>query len=252
MRRRIGRLRRSLLRRSQAFLNPPAVTVGSARHVKRPDIDEADQTVVDAFHQLYYRNDENNTRLTLHVNWLGYRAMKCPFDLWVYQEIIVETKPELIVESGTRFGGTSLFLATMLDLTGSDARVISIDVTPDPGFPKHPRIEYLTGSSLDADIAERVKRAAAGKRTMLILDSLHTADHVEKELRLYHQIVSPGCYLVVEDTNLNGHPVEPDHGPGPGEAVSAFLATTDDFVVDQDRERFLMTLNPGGYLRRVG
>ena len=130
--------------------------------------------------------------------------------------------------------------------------MISIDVTRDPGFPKHPRIEYLTGSSLDPGIAQRVKRAAAGKRTMLILDSLHDAGHVEKELRLYNDIVSPGCYLVVEDTNLNGHPVEPDYGPGPGDAVTSFLATTDAFVVDHDRERFLMTLNPGGYLRRVG
>jgi cephalosporin hydroxylase len=45
--------------------------------------------------------------------------------------------------------------------------------------------------------------------------------------------------------------VLPDYGPGPTEAVEAFLETTDEFVVDRDRERFLMTLNPGGYLRRV-
>ena len=86
---------------------------------------------------------------------------------------------------------------------------------------------------------------------MVILDSLHTAEHVGAELELYADIVSPGCYLVVEDMNVNGHPVLPDYGPGPTEAVEAFLATTDEFVVDRDRERFLMTLNPGGYLRRV-
>jgi cephalosporin hydroxylase len=251
MRRRLGRYRRSLTRRLRAFLHPPGVKVGGARPVARPELSEADQATVDAFHQIYWR-ETNGTHWTLNVNWLGYRATKCPFDLWTYQEIITETKPELIVESGTRHGGTSLFLANMLDLIGSaNGRVITIDVVRDPALPVHPRIEYLNGSSLDAPIASRIKAAAKGKRTMLILDSLHDEDHVANELRLYNEIVTPGCYLIVEDTNVNGHPVNPEHGPGPGEAVAAFLQTTKAFEVDRNRERFLMTLNPGGYLRRV-
>ena len=62
--------------------------------------------------------------------------------------------------------------------------------------------------------------------------------------------MTSGCYLVVEDTNVNGHPVLPDHGPGPMEAVEDFLATTDDFEVDRSRENRLLTFNPGGYLKR--
>jgi len=46
--------------------------------------------------------------------------------------------------------------------------------------------------------------------------------------------------------------VLPDFGPGPMEAVDGFLATTDAFVVDRDRERFFVSLNPRGYLHRVG
>jgi cephalosporin hydroxylase len=60
-----------------------------------------------------------------------------------------------------------------------------------------------------------------------------------------------GCYLIVEDTNVNGNPVRPDFGPGPMEALNAFLTGRDDFVSDPDRERFLLTLNPRGFLRRV-
>ena len=86
---------------------------------------------------------------------------------------------------------------------------------------------------------------------MVILDSDHYEPHVSKELNAYHDIVSPGCYLIVEDTNVNGRPVLPDFGAGPGEAVDKFIATHSEFVVDRDRERFLMTLNPGGYLRRL-
>jgi cephalosporin hydroxylase len=240
-----GRVR-SVVRRSSR----PYLRVGPARPVGRSEISPEEQAKVDDFHRVYFET-RNDAQRTLNVNWLGYRATKCPLDLWTYQEIVVETRPELIVEAGTRLGGTSVFLATIFDLLGVPGRVVTIDTIFDKRFPKHPRIEYLTGSSHDQDIVDRVHAAAAGKRTMLILDSLHTAEHVGRELELYADIVSPGCYLVVEDMNVNGHPVLPDYGPGPTEAVEAFLETTDEFVVDRDRERFLMTLNPGGYLRRV-
>ena len=39
--------------------------------------------------------------------------------------------------------------------------------------------------------------------------------------------------------------------PGPFEAVETFLATTDEFEIDREREKFLITFNPSGYLRRV-
>lgn len=86
---------------------------------------------------------------------------------------------------------------------------------------------------------------------MVILDSDHAEEHVFAELRAYRDVVSVGCYLIVEDTNVNGHPARPGFGPGPMEALDRFLATSDDYVVDADRERFMMTLNPRGFLRRV-
>ncbi len=84
----------------------------------------------------------------------------------------------------------------------------------------------------------------------MILDSDHRREHVLRELELYSRFVTPGCYLVVEDTNINGHPVAPTFGPGPMEAVRDFLASTDDFEVDHSREKLLLTFNPSGYLRR--
>ena len=95
-----------------------------------------------------------------------------------------------------------------------------------------------------------VRERAAGKSVMVILDSDHTRDHVLAELRAYAPIVTPGQYLVVEDSNINGHPVFPGFGPGPMEALQAFLAETGEFEVDRSREKFLVTFNPGGYLRK--
>ena len=85
---------------------------------------------------------------------------------------------------------------------------------------------------------------------MVILDSDHSRDHVFAELQAYASLVGPGDYLIVEDTNVNGHPVHPDFGPGPTEAVDDFLAENDSFFIDESREKYFMTFNPRGYLRR--
>ena len=207
--------------------------------------DRAD--VTDAFHRLYYESADTTWKQT---TWLGQPVQKCPLDLWVLQEIVAETRPDLIVECGTYLGGSARFLASVCDELGG-GRIVTIDVVERPGRPRHRRIAYLTGSSTDGAILEGVRRhARRAKRVMVILDSDHSRDHVLRELELYSPLVTNGCYLVVEDTNVNGHPVAPGFGPGPMEAVEAFLATTGDFEVDRAREKLLLTFNPGGYLRR--
>jgi cephalosporin hydroxylase len=86
---------------------------------------------------------------------------------------------------------------------------------------------------------------------MVVLDSDHHKDHVLEELRLYSPLVSVGQYLIVEDTHFNGHPILKNFGPGPWEAVEEFLRERPDFAVDSSREKYGMTFNPHGYLRRV-
>ena len=209
-------------------------------------LEERQRRVVDAFHRLYY--DRHETTWT-STSWLGTTVLKCPLDLWNYQEILVETRPDLIIETGTHLGGSALYLAGICDLIGS-GRIVTVDVEDRPR-PVHGRITYLEGSSTSEEVLERVTELAQdAERVMVILDSDHSRDHVFRELELYAPLVSKGCYLVVEDTNVNGHPVAPGFGPGPMEAVEAFLATTGDFEVDRAREKLLLTFNPGGYLRR--
>lgn len=199
------------------------------------------------FHQLYYDSME---RTWMDTHWLGVPTLKCPLDLWIYQEILYETRPDLIIETGTAHGGSALFLASMLDLIGAGC-VCTIDVAEVPDRPVHPRIRYVTASSTDPSvIAEMTDLAASAERVMVLLDSDHSCDHVTAELAAYSDLVTPGCYLIVEDTNVNGRPVLPEFGPGPGEALDAFLATDTRFEVDGAREKLLMTFNPGGFLRR--
>jgi cephalosporin hydroxylase len=202
-----------------------------------------DETVR-SFHELYYHKSR------LVTSWLGVRILKCPLDLWMFQDILHRTEPDLIIETGTARGGSAYFMACMCDLLGK-GRIVTVDVR-DVERPSHPRITYLHGSSVDPAILDQVRSTIEpGERVMVALDSDHSEEHVYAELQEYPQLVTKGNYLIVEDTNVNGHPVWPDHGPGPMEALQRFLAETDDFEVDRSCEKFLLTLNPSGYLRRI-
>ena len=163
---------------------------------------------------------------------------------------MVGTRPDVVVESGTWRGGSALYLAMILDQIGH-GRVITIDSQAQPDRPEHPRLRYLEGSSTDAAVVTQVRNSVGAGRAMVILDSDHRADHVYAELVAYSPLVQAGDYLVVEDTNVNGHPAYSDFGPGPMEAVDRFLAENSAFAIDERCERFLMTLNPRGYLRRT-
>lgn len=204
--------------------------------------------IVDQFHLLYYHVSRRTWKDTFYR---GTRAYKCPTDMWVYQELIDDLKPGLVIETGTFRGGSALFIADRLQLAGR-GQVVTIDVDVQPNRPQHPRLTYLTGSSTDPAILAQVReRIDPALPVLVILDSDHSAGHVAAELEAYAPLVTEGSYLVVEDTNVNGHPAAPEHGPGPFEATQEFLARTEEFEVDARCERYFLTQNPQGYLKRV-
>jgi len=204
------------------------------------------KSLVSRFHKFYY-----NFGTYANTFWLGIPVLKTPTDLWIYQEIIHELKPDIIIECGTYQGGTALFLASICDLV-QHGKILTIDIEARSDRPHHPRIYYLLGSSTSQEVVTQVGRLVRGAaRVMVILDSDHHKEHVLDELRIYSQFVTDGSYLIVEDTNVNGHPIRPDFGPGPMEAVEAFLKETQDLVIDKSREKFHLTFNPNGYLKRI-
>ena len=208
--------------------------------------------VIDAFHQLFYASPATWSRNT----WLGIPTQQNPNDAWITQEILYEVKPDVLFEAGTAAGGSAILWATILEQFNPDARVVTVDiVNSSKEARKLPiaqrRVDFLVGSSTEPAIVAEVRRLAAGKRAVVILDSDHAQHHVAQELDLYASLVSVGSYLIVQDTNVNGHPVFPEHGPGPWEAVEEFLVRNPQFEVDRSRERLLFTMHPRGYLKRV-
>lgn len=199
------------------------------------------------FHRHYYRSG-----VWQNTYWLGTPVWKTPLDLWIYQELLYELRPDLIVETGTMDGGSAYYLASICELLGK-GRVISIDIEDVSGRPVHDRIEYLLGSSTAPETIEQVGLSAErADQVLVILDSEHPRQHVLAEMHAYGPMVSAGSYLVVEDTNINGNPILRKYGPGPMEAVDEFLGSRNDFVIDSSREKHVLTFSPRGFLRKVG
>jgi cephalosporin hydroxylase len=196
------------------------------------------------------------------MNWwwdgTPYPVVKHPNDLFVYQEIIGETQPELVIETGTYAGGSALFLACCLGHSGLDGRVITIDIEPLTNLlPFAKDVRFVGGmSSVDPAALEIVREEAEGKRTMVILDSDHRQAHVLAELKAYAPLVSEGCYLVVEDTHPLSKYIHPrsTHAHAldgyPAGAIKQWNPDRHGFEVDKKRERLLFSQNPGGYLRK--
>ncbi len=206
------------------------------------------QETIQSFNKFWHETIDGTWHLT---RWLGVKILKNPCDLMVYQELITRIKPSLIIETGTCFGGSALFMATICQAIGR-GHIISIDIKKPKSPVKHNRITFYRGSSIETktiDYVKRYTRMHPGP-VMVILDSDHRCKHVLKEMQLYSPLVTKGSYMIVEDTNIN-RLVRRDHGPGPGEAIDQFLKINRRFVIDPDCERYFLTFNPKGYLKCV-
>lgn len=182
-------------------------------------------------------------KVTRGSTYFGIPTMKSPLDAWVYQELIMEIKPDVIIEIGTWHGGSALMLAHLCDAMGT-GRVISIDKNPAPNL-SHPRITWLTG-----DATKVFLQITSKEKVLVIEDSSHEYQQCLDVLRHYSEFISPGSYLIVEDT-ICGHGLDTGPRPGAYEAVQTFLAENKNFEVDRTRESYLVTWNPSGYLKRI-
>jgi cephalosporin hydroxylase len=201
-----------------------------------------------------------------NFTWMGIPIIQYPQDIVAMQELIWRAKPDLILETGVAHGGSLVFYASMLELLGGEGRVIGIDIdirAHNRGrLEEHPmsrRIALLEGSSVSPALVVRARALARGaENPLVVLDSLHTREHVLGELRAYAPLVKVGGYIavfdtVVEDMPKGAYPGRP-WGPGdnPKTAVREFVRENPDFVIDNTwDEKLLLTTCPDGFLRRV-
>lgn len=216
-----------------------------------PEMLRSKQKLIEDFHRLYY-----DSQVWVNTRWLGVRCQQNPNDAWIHQEIIADVKPDFIVETGTLNGGSAALWATILQQVNPEGRIITIDIKDNASEAKKlpivkQYVDFLIGSSVDPTIIAEVTKRVKGKKVLVILDSDHSKAHVLAEMKAYSPLVPKDSYMIVQDTNVNGHPVLPTFGPGPMEAVDEFLASNNQFRPDPNAERLMFTLHPKGYLKRV-
>lgn len=189
------------------------------------------------------------------VQWMGIKVRKNTLDCWIYQEILWEIKPEVLVEIGSYDGGSTLYFCHLFDIIGKGT-VVSVDLERSYFKIKHPRLIEMTGDCGDPSFASKIADFCTGKSVLVIHDADHSKDAVLRDLQLYADIVSPGSYFIVEDGIVdvfdpNTYPQLGWERPGPLVAIKEFLKKDDRFVIDKCRERYLITYNPCGFLKRV-
>ena len=197
------------------------------------------------------------TNIWKDLHYRGVRILKLPLDMWNYQEILFEHDVHWIIETGTRHGGSALFFADLLAAGNREGIVVSIDITHEalnPLAAAHPKIRLLLGDSASESIKQQAMRLVPAERKgalLLILDSDHSAAHVLRELNTWVPALRRGDYLIVEDTIVNGHPVRPEFGPGPFEALAEYLNRNPGHLLpDDSREnKFGCTFAASGYFR---
>lgn len=235
----------------------------SALRSKRVADQEKDQHLQKAAKRFFL----GSVRALYHYNfeWLGLPIIQYPQDIAAMQEIIWKTKPDLIIETGTARGGSAIFYASMLKILGRGV-VVSVDIDirkhNRQAIRKHPLSGFvilIEGSSIDERVISKVRKVAdRAKKVLVVLDSLHTHEHVLAELRAYSKFVSRGSYLVVFDTVIEDLPqgLSKDRpwgkGNSPKTAVQEFLDSNRNFILDKSVEnKLVITVAPGGYLKRV-
>jgi len=193
-------------------------------------------------------------KLHFKQSYRGLQMIKNPFDLIVYEEILWEVKPTIIIEIGTSQGGFTLWLRDRMKMIGAENKIITVDLDSAGNNNLREslsdRFISLVGDCNSPEIIEQIKSNITPQDIVLVIeDSSHTYENTLKVLDNYKSIVTIDSYLIVEDGICDVLNLE--IVPGPMKAVESWIVKNPNFEIDRGRERYIMTYNPKGYLKRV-
>jgi cephalosporin hydroxylase len=205
----------------------------------------------------------------LQDSYVGVPISKFPEDLRVYEQLLWESRANVVIELGTWHGGSALwFRDRLLTLNrysgGSPIRVISIDVDTataeadlrnvDPQYAD--TITLLSGDLSDPGLAEEVaRRLPSGVRCLVTEDSAHDYETTQAALVNFSQFVPIGGFFVVEDGCVDIEAMRDDEEWPRGvlPALEDWLGTDQGaaFMVRRDLERYIVSCHPQGFLQRL-
>lgn len=182
--------------------------------------------------------------------WLGRPIIQLPEDMLRAQEVIYRLQPDVIIETGIAHGGSLVYYASLCGAIGR-GRVIGVDVEirqhNREAIESHPLSELIAlveGDSVSPDTVEQVvAMVRPGESVMVFLDSLHKRQHVLQELEAYHDLVTPGSYIIATDGIMKDLADVPRGNPtwewdNPAEAALEFARQHREFVLEQPQWPF--------------
>jgi cephalosporin hydroxylase len=206
-----------------------------------------------------------DNKYSYQFDWLGVPIIQMPEDLILFQDIVYQTQPDLIIETGVARGGSVVFWASIQKLCGITGKVLGVDIEIrqhaknaifDSNFKDE--IHLIEGSSVEDQVVNQVKNyVSQHKKIMVVLDSNHTHEHVLSELEIYSKFVTKDCFMLVLDTVIDDLNIDPDRSWGPGSspksAVKEFMSkNSEEFIHEQSYEnRALLSVAPYGYWRKI-
>lgn len=210
-----------------------------------------------------------NQKYSYTFSWLGRPIIQHPEDMIRLQEAVYSLKPDTIIETGIAHGGSLIFSASLLKCMGK-GKVVGIDIEIRPhnkeaiiNHPLSSMIHLIEGDSASSETLSKVKNLIQpNDKTLVILDSNHSKDHVAKELQAYHELVTPGSYIVVTDGLMQDLYDVPGGKPdwkddNPVAAVEEFLSQHPEFTLETPKWIFnesALTKNitawPSAWLKR--
>lgn len=195
------------------------------------------QSIVTAHHKTTYR---------------GVTIVKNPFDYVIYQMIINEVKPDLIIEIGTNYGGTSLYMADLLDIIGNGI-IHTMDVQEyvnNDLVKSHPRIRRFLGGYQEYDI----NNTLGFDKILLIDDGSHNYNDVINVMTKFKDVVSKDSYMIIEDGALDWMGWKEAYNGGPLKAIEEFMLENNNYEIDRNWCDFYgknVTFNPNGFLKKI-
>jgi cephalosporin hydroxylase len=186
------------------------------------------------------------------VTYKGIKAIRCPFDYVIYQMIIGEVRPDLIIEIGSHEGGGAMYLSDLLAAYNIRGEIHTIDIHDDAkkNVAGYSNIKFFENGAENYDL-DLVKNF---DKVLVIEDAAHTYECSKSAINKFASIVSVGSYLIVEDGIVNELGIEKEYRGGPLRAIREFLPEHPEFIVDRkwcDMFGKNATFNVNGYLRKI-
>ena len=177
--------------------------------------------------------------------------IKCPFDYVIYQMILWEVKPDLIIEIGTNWGGSALYFADLLDIIGhGEIHTIDIEDMACAEVKKHPRIKFFKEGYQHYDL----KNAEGFEKIIVIEDGSHTYGDVIETISKFSSVVNKDSYLIVEDGIIDKLGWKRKYNGGPNKAIKEFILGNKNYIIDRkwcDLFGINATFTTNGFLKKI-